>query len=178
MTSIGTRRRRRGWLAAVAGAAVLATGMGTAVAASVTTAPVSAAPAVASSGAASVAGSVRVVAPGERIAAGADKLWLTAEGLHVAATTSSGTDAPDVLRVTDVLPGKVATIAHGDASGALFAGIYRGPVTATATVTLTVGGRTLQARVVTLAGKPGWAAYYVFDAKAKASMKPSITVRT
>ncbi|MBB4979624.1 MULTISPECIES: hypothetical protein [Streptomyces] len=171
-TSIGARRRRRGRLAAVAGAAVLATGMGTAVAASVNTAPVPAAPAVASSGAASVAGSVRVVAPGERIAAGADELWLTAEGLHVGAT------APEVLRVAGVLPGKVATIARGDASGALFAGIYRGPVTATTTVTLTVGGRTLQAKVVALAGKPGWAAYYVFDAKAKASMKPSITVRT
>ncbi|AJF65058.1 hypothetical protein [Streptomyces vietnamensis] len=158
----------------IAGVAVLTTGAGTAVATSASASPAPAAPAVAPAGTASAAGAVRVVAPGERIAVAGDRLWLTTEGLHVA----SGTGTADVLRVADVFPGKVATIAHGDASGALFAGIYRGPVTATTEVTLTLGSRTLRARVVTLAGKPGWGAYYVFAPKVKASVKPSIAVRT
>ncbi|MFJ6017144.1 hypothetical protein [Streptomyces sp. NPDC092952] len=71
----------------------------------------------------------------------------------------------------------MSTIARGDASGALRAGIYRGPVTVATTVTVKLGDRTLQAKVITLADKPGWAAYYVFDAKDRADMKPSITVQ-
>ncbi|MGI5380806.1 hypothetical protein ACQEV2_42925 [Streptomyces sp. CA-251387] len=82
------------------------------------------------------------------------------------------------MRVADVLPGKVSTIARGGASGVLWAGIYRGPVTATTKVTVKLGARTLQAKVVTLAGKPGWGAYYVLAAKGKADMKPSITVQS
>ncbi|MGW1729109.1 hypothetical protein ACWCQK_40490 [Streptomyces sp. NPDC002306] len=178
MTSIGSHRRKRGWLAVVASAAVLATGTGVAVASSVSASPVSAAPAVASLQAASMAGAVQVVAPGERIAVAGNTLWLTGKGLHIVAPKSSGSDTPDVMRVADVLPGKVSTIARGDASGALWAGIYRGPVTPTTKVTIKLGARTLQAKVVTLAGKPGWGAYYVFDAKGKADVKPSITVQS
>ncbi|MFC8008747.1 hypothetical protein [Streptomyces cinereoruber] len=178
MTSIGSHRRKRGWLAVVASAAVLATGTGVAVASSGSASPVSAAPAVASLQAAPTAGAVKVVAPGERIAVAGNTLWLTAKGLHVVAPKSSGTDKPDVMRVTDVLPGKVSTTARGDASGVLWSGIYRGPVTSTTKVTIKLGARTLQAKVVTLAGKPGWGAYYVFDAKGKADVKPSITVQS
>nr|WP_163017139.1 hypothetical protein [Streptomyces chartreusis] len=178
MTSIGSHRCKREWLAVVASAAVLATGTGVAVASSVSASPVSAAPAVASLQAASTAGAVQVVAPGERIAVSGNKLWLTAKGLHVVAPKSSGTDTPDVMRVSDVLPGKVSTIARGDASGVLWAGIYRGSVTPTTKVTIKLGARTLQTKVVTLGGKPGWGAYYVFDAKGKADVKPSITVQS
>ncbi|GGW68921.1 hypothetical protein [Streptomyces xantholiticus] len=178
MTSIGSHKRKRGWLAVVAGAAVLATGTGMTVASSVSASPVSAAPAGASVRMASTAGAAHVVAPGERIAVAGNQLWLTAKGLHVVAPKSSGTDKPDVIRVADVLPGKVRTIARGDASGVLFAGIYRGPVTATTKVTVKLGARTLQAKVATLAGKPGWGAYYVFDAEADASVKPSIIVQS
>ncbi|WP_159395814.1 hypothetical protein [Streptomyces sp. 3211] len=177
MTSIGSHRRKRGWLAVVASAAILATGTGVAVASS-SASPVSAVSAGASLQAASTAGAVKVVAPGERIAVADNTLWLTATGLHVVAPKSSGNDTPDVMRVTDVLPGKVSTIARGDASGVLWAGIYRGPVTPTTKVTIKLGARTLQAEVVTLAGKPGWGAYYVFDAKGKADVKPSITVQS
>ncbi|MEU4359241.1 hypothetical protein [Streptomyces virginiae] len=155
MTSIGSHRRKRGWLAVVASAAALVTGTGVAVASSISASPVSAAPTVASLQAASTAGGVQVVSPGERIAVADSKLWLTAEGLNVVAPTASGADKPDVMRVADVLSGKVSTIACGDASGVLWAGIYRGPVTATTKVTIKLGSRTLQAKVVTLAGKPG-----------------------
>jgi hypothetical protein len=177
MTSIGSHRRKRGWLAVVASAAVLATGTGVAVASSVSASPVSAASA-ASLQAASAAGAVQVVSPGEQIAVAGNKLWLTANGLHVVAPKSSGTDTPDVMRVADVLPEKVSTIARGDASGVLWAGIYRGPVTSTTKVTIKLGDRTLQAKVVALTGKPGWGAYYVFDAKGKADVKPLITVQS
>ncbi|MGW2847042.1 hypothetical protein [Streptomyces sp. NPDC001108] len=118
-----------------------------------------------------------VVAPGERIAVAGDALWLTAKGLYIGAPEPSGADSPHVMRVADVLPGKVSTIARGNASGTLWAGIYRGPVTAATTVTVKLGARTLQAKVITLADKPGWAAYYVSDAKGSADVKPSITVQ-
>jgi hypothetical protein len=135
--------------------------------------PVAAAPAAVQ--AASTAGAVQVVAPGERIAIGDNNLWLTAKGLHVA---SPKLGKPDVKRVTDVLPGKVSTTARGDASSVLWSGIYRGPVTATTKVTIKLGSRTLQAKVVTLAGNPGWGAYYALDVKADASVKPSVTVHS
>ncbi|MFE4922286.1 hypothetical protein [Streptomyces sp. NPDC056661] len=178
MTSIGSHRRKRGWLAVFVGAAVLATGAGTAVASSTSASPGPTASTNVSLRMDSAAGTVQVVAPGERIAVAGTKLWLTAQGLNVAAPKSSGTDKPDVIRVADVHLGKVSTIARGDASGLLWAGIYRGPVTAKTKVTIKLGSRTLQAKVVTLAGKPGWGAYYALDAKGKASVKPSITVQS
>ncbi|MFE9139580.1 hypothetical protein [Streptomyces sp. NPDC007355] len=189
MTSIGSHRRKRVWLAVAASAAVLATGTGVAVASSVSASPVSAAsavkaspasaaPAVVSLQAGSTANAVRVVTPGERITVAGNTLWLTAKSLNIVAPKSSGTHKPDVMQVSDVRLGKVSTTARGDASGVLWAGIYRGPVTATTKVTIKLGARTLQTQVVTLAGKPGWGAYYVFDAKGKVDVKPSITVQS
>ncbi|MFE6972437.1 hypothetical protein [Streptomyces sp. NPDC057682] len=175
MTSLDSRRRKRGWLAGAVCAAVLATGAGVAVASSVSAAPLASTPAVVSHPAAAPTGSVRVVTPGERISVADRTLWLTPKGLNVAAPSSA---TPSGLNVAEVLPGKVATLSEGDASGALWAGIYRGPVTSTTKVALTFGTRTLQAEVVTLAGKPGWGAYYVFDAKGAAGAKPSISVRS
>lgn len=174
MRSIGSYGRKSGWLAAVAGAAVLVTGAGGAVASSANGSPVSAAEAKGSSVRATAA-AVRVVEPGERIAVEGSELWLKAEGLHVVAPKV--TDDLEVVEVSDVPPGKVSTLAWGDVTGVLYAGVYRGPVTATAKVTIKIGARTLQAEVVALAGNPGWGAYYAFDTKADASVKPSITVQ-
>ncbi|MGW1224546.1 hypothetical protein [Streptomyces sp. NPDC002530] len=176
MTSLDSARRKRGWLAGAVCAAVLATGAGVAVASSVSAAPLAATPAVVSHPAATATGAVRVVTPGERISVAGHTLWLTSKGLNVASATAPAT--PSGLRVAEVLPGKVATLSQGDASGALWAGIYRGPVTSTTKVALTFGTRTLQAEVVTPAGKPGWGAYYVFDAKGAAGVKPSVGVRS
>lgn len=175
MTSLDSRRRKLGWPAGAVCAAVLATAAGVAVASSVSAAPLAATPAVVSHPAAAPTGSVRVVTPGERISVAGRTLWLTPKGLNVAASSSA---TPSGLNVAEVLPGKVATLSQGDASGALWAGIYRGPVTSTTKVALTFGTRTLQAKVVTPAGKPGWGAYYVFDAKGAAGAKPSISVRS
>ncbi|MGI5380809.1 hypothetical protein ACQEV2_42940 [Streptomyces sp. CA-251387] len=163
------RRRHKAMRSAVVAAAVLVPAVGVAFSATFDPSSTPQVPAASTA--------VKVVAPGERIAGAGNKLWLTAKGLHVVAPKSSGTDKPDVMRVADVLPGKVSTIARGGASGVLWAGIYRGPVTATTKVTVKLGARTLQAKVVTLAGKPGWGAYYVLAAKGKADMKPSITVQ-
>ncbi|MDX2565184.1 hypothetical protein PV371_36810 [Streptomyces sp. TX20-6-3] len=146
-----------------------------AVASSVGAASVSAVPA-ASIKAASAASGMTVVAPGKRITIAGYDLWLTTQGLHVAAQTSP--DTPNVTRVADVLPGKVSASSSGDATGVLWSGIYRGPVTSSTKVTISLGARTLHAKVVMLAGKPGWGAFYVFDTKGRNDVKPAITVQT
>ncbi|MEU6092635.1 hypothetical protein ABZ865_38845 [Streptomyces sp. NPDC047085] len=182
MTSFGVQKRNRGRasLVAVAVAAVLATGAGVAAAAAAN-APAKASPAHAATVAKAVkasAGGVRTVTPGQKLTAGGDTLWLTPEGLSIVAPKSSGSDQPELVRVADVLPRKVTTVACGDASGTLWAGIYRGPVSASTKVTIKLGDRTLDAQVVTLAGKPGWGAYYVFDTHKVGADKPVITVES
>ncbi|WP_330174300.1 hypothetical protein OG875_12555 [Streptomyces sp. NBC_01498] len=181
MMSIGSHRRKYGRRAvallpvvALAGAAVLAAGAGTAGASS--TSAVTSVRAASTASAASAASTVRVVAPGERIAVAASELWLKEEGLYVVAPKV--TDDLEVVEVGDVLPGKVSTLAWGDAAGVLYAGVHRGPLSPTAKVTIKVGARTLQAEVVALAGTPGWGAYYAFDATGDLSAKPSITVQS
>ncbi|MGQ4487462.1 hypothetical protein ACN6LM_004518 [Streptomyces sp. SAS_281] len=71
-----------------------------------------------------------------------------------------------------VMSGKVATVASGSSSGVVWAGVFRLPVTRTTSVT--VGS--VKAKVITLAGKPGWGAFYVFDAKGHADAKPTILI--
>jgi hypothetical protein len=180
VTSFGVHKRNRGRasLVAVAAAALLATGAGMAAAAN---APAKATPVHAATVAKAVrasAGAVQTVEPGQKLTAGGDTLWLTPEGLSVVAPKSSGSDQPDQIRVADVLPGKVADVAYGDASGTLWAGIYRGPVSASTKVTIKLGDRTLDAQVATLAGKPGWGAFYVFDTHRSGTDKPVITVES
>ncbi|MFF3062605.1 hypothetical protein [Streptomyces sp. NPDC057909] len=190
MTSFGVHKRKRGRvsLVTVAMAAVLATGAGV-VAASGANASVKAAPAHAAAVAKvakvakavkASAGGVQTVTSGQRLTAGGDTLWLTPQGLSIAAPKSSGTNKPDLIRVTDALPGKWTGMARGDAFGTLWAGIYRGPVSASTKVTIKLGDRTLDAKVVTLAGKPGWGAFYVFDTHkfGAAKLKPVITVQS
>ncbi|MEV6295759.1 hypothetical protein AB0M41_36260 [Streptomyces sp. NPDC051896] len=179
MTSFGVHKRNRGRtpLVAVVAAALLATGAGVAAAAANT--PAKASPAHAATVAKAVQASaddVQTVQPGQKLTAGGDTLWLTPEGLSIVAPKSSGSDQPELIRVADVAPGKVATMASGDASGTLWAGIYRGPVSASTKVTIKLGDRTLDAQVATLAGKPGWGAFYVFDTHKDGADKPVITV--
>lgn len=173
--TVHKRKRGRASLVTVAAAAVLAAGVGVAAASgegvSVKATPVHAAAVKAS------VGGVQTVTPGQRITAGGDTLWLTARGLSVVAPKSSGSEKPDLIRVTDARPGKWTGMARGDASGTLFAGVYRGPVSASTKVTIKLGGRALGAKVVTLAGKPGWGAFYVFDAHKVGAEKPVITVQ-
>jgi hypothetical protein len=163
---------------AVVAAALLATGAGAAAAAN---APAKASPARAATVAKAVQASadgVQTVQPGQKLTAGGDTLWLTPEGLSIVAPKSSGSDQPELIRVADVAPGKVATMASGDASGTLWAGIYRGPVSASTKVTIKLGDHTLDAQVATLAGKPGWGAFYVFDTHKAGADKPVITVES
>jgi hypothetical protein len=164
---------------AVVAAALLATGAG--VAAAAANAPAKASPARAATVAKAVQASadgVQTVQPGQKLTAGGDTLWLTPEGLSIVAPKSSGSDQPELIRVADVAPGKVATMASGDASGTLWAGIYRGRVSASTKVTIKLGDRTLDAQVATLAGKPGWGAFYVFDTHKAGADKPVITVES
>ncbi|GAA2050534.1 hypothetical protein GCM10009839_66310 [Catenulispora yoronensis] len=102
------------------------------------------------------------------------KLWLTAEGLHVQVP---GASTADLLRVSAVQPGKAATTAAGDGSQTLWAGIYRGPVSDSTKVTITIDGRVLETKVTSLPGNPGWGVYYVLDAHGVGSAKPSIKVQ-
>ncbi|MFI0898447.1 hypothetical protein [Streptomyces sp. NPDC020983] len=172
MASHGSRRRRRGWLAAVASAATLATGTGVAVAATGSAAPVNAAPAAAATAKpAPEALTVQVVSPGQKISVGGGSVWLTSKGLALA-PKDLGSASPTVVPVAGVLPGKVSTVASGSSSGVVWAGVFRLPVTSTTSVT--VGS--VKAKVITLAGKPGWGAFYAFDTKGTADAKPAILI--
>ncbi|MCZ2523976.1 hypothetical protein [Streptomyces sp. HB2AG] len=108
---------------------------------------------------------MHTVAPGERIDAGlGNTMWLTADGQHVVVTR----DMPDQEQAKRVLDGNVPTgtvnlRTFGDTDGALFTGAYRGPGRL-ARVTVETGGKTLEAQVVTLPGRPGWAVYHVATA--------------
>ncbi|MGW1729107.1 hypothetical protein ACWCQK_40480 [Streptomyces sp. NPDC002306] len=128
--------------------------------------------------AASVAASahVQVVGPGEKVALGRDNmLWLTGQGMFLVTPKSSGTTKERVLDAAEVPSGKISAITSGDASGALHAGIYRGPGKA-ATITVAIGSRTLNTQVITLAGSPGWAAFYADDTQAAAISTPALTI--
>ncbi|GAA1972050.1 hypothetical protein [Catenulispora subtropica] len=180
MTSDGGRVGKRGRLAMIAVAVTGALGAGAGVAAAVGTdsaAPAGAGVATAPAAQPVVHAAADAAAPAADgpIAVGDYKLLLSPEGLSVQAL---GVDKPDLLRVAEVLPGKVSTLASGNASGTLWAGIYRGPVSDTTKVTIKVGGRTLEAHVTSLAGHPGWGVYYVLDSHKVGADKPSITVQS
>lgn len=111
---------------------------------------------------------------GGQVDVGGYKLSLAADGLHV---LSTGAAKADVLRVDEVLPNKVSTLARTDASGTLLAGIYRGPVSESTKITITLDGRKLPATVTSLPGNPGWGVFYVLDSHKIGAAKPSITVQ-
>ncbi|NUR03229.1 MAG: hypothetical protein HOY79_43965 [Streptomyces sp.] len=105
---------------------------------------------------------------------GGYKLSLAADGLHV---LSPGAAKAEVLRVAEVLPNKVSTLASSDGSGTLLAGIYRGPVSGSTKITIMLDGRKLPATVTSLPGNPGWGVFYVLDSHNIGAAKPSITVQ-
>ncbi|MGW8950094.1 hypothetical protein [Streptomyces sp. NPDC055709] len=99
----------------------------------------------------------RVVRAGERIDAGRGyTVWLTKEntmvvegpGTHRKQKPIFGPTGPNNLRAGGVV----------HKSGNLYAGAYEGKV---ARATVKLGEVTLNAKVITLAGNPGWAAFYV-----------------
>ncbi|MYW05677.1 hypothetical protein, partial [Streptomyces sp. SID3343] len=132
-------------------------------------APEAAAPALGSvaPAAAPVPLAARVVAPGERIADGlGNHVWLTADGRHVVTVPlSPGEKGPAQEQAKQVLDGNFGSDSinartFGGGGGALYTGAYRGSGVL-AKVTVAVAGETLDAQVITLAGTPGWAVYYV-----------------
>jgi hypothetical protein len=119
---------------------------------------------------------VQVVGPGEKVALGRDNtMWLTGQGMFLVTPKSSGTTKEQVMNAAEVPSGKIFANASGDASGTLYAGIYRGPGKA-ARITAAIGSRTLNTQVVTLAGSPGWAAFYADETQAGAKSTPALTI--
>jgi hypothetical protein len=118
---------------------------------------------------------MQVVVPGEKVMLGrASTMWLTGEGIFLVTQRSSGT-TEEVLNAAKVTSERISLITSSDASGVLYAGIYRGPDKAPR-ITAAIGSRTLEARVITLAGSPGWAAFYVDDTHAGVRGTPALTI--
>ncbi|MGW2594554.1 hypothetical protein ACWCXC_30410 [Streptomyces sp. NPDC001515] len=167
------RRRRRAALSTALAAAVLvpATALG---ALSLTpSGPDAPAPPAASAPASSP---VRVLAPGQKIAPGrTTTLWLTDRGLFLRAPKSSAAPTHPTLAVADVPEGRITALSFGTPSGALHAGVYRGPVDGV-TITVTVAGRTHHARLVTLAGHPGWTAFYADAPRPESASTPDLVI--
>lgn len=109
-----------------------------------------------------VPGPVRVVAPGERVAAAPGvHVWLTADGHHW-----SSPQAPNRFHaVSDGPPdhGRPGISVQGERldGGAYFqTGVYYGLDRDPARIEIRTGGRTVTADVLTLAGSPGWGAWH------------------
>ncbi|MFJ6632580.1 hypothetical protein ACIQMR_14465 [Streptomyces sp. NPDC091376] len=107
---------------------------------------------------------VRLVEAGERIDTGrGTTIWLTADGRLVAdvpGDTEGRFAQPKSVLGTDVPDTTIDAVSLAEAAGTLYVGFYRGPGQL-ARATVQAGGATLNAKVVTLAGNPGWAAFYV-----------------
>lgn len=169
----GMRRRRRTALATALAAAVLVPA--TAMAALSLDPPGSGAPAVPAASAAA-SPHVRVVGPGEKIAPGrGNTLWLTAQGLFLGTPESSGPAGKPALKAAEVPHGAITGTTFVNTSGTLHAGIYRGPDKAVG-ITTTIGGRTVATQVITLAGSPGWTAFYADDTEQGATSPGTLTV--
>ncbi|CAL9438251.1 sigma factor-like helix-turn-helix DNA-binding protein [Streptomyces sp. Tu 3180] len=108
-----------------------------------------------------VPGSVRIVAPGERVAAAPGvELWLTQDGKHW-----SSPHAPNQFRAVDDgnldRTGAGVSVQGEPLDGAYFhSGVYHGLTAEPARVEIRTGGRTVTANVLTLAGSPGWGVWY------------------
>ncbi|MFF2847588.1 hypothetical protein ACFVT5_14880 [Streptomyces sp. NPDC058001] len=155
------RRRHKAIRAAAATAAVLVPVVGVAYSATFDSSPTP--PVPAASDAAPWA--VKVVNPGEKVMLGRDgTMWLTEQGMFLRpkASVSAG---ERLMKPAEVPEGKVSVTAAGDGGGTVWGGVYRGPATPTE-VTLSLGGRTVSARIVTLPGRPGWVAFHADDAHA------------
>ncbi|WP_314409831.1 sigma factor-like helix-turn-helix DNA-binding protein [Streptomyces kroppenstedtii] len=102
---------------------------------------------------------VRVVTPGERVeAAPGVQFWLSKDGTHVSAPgqpnqfRDAGEDKRGVTLWVDSTTGNGKRV--------FLSGVHRGPREASRVEVRTAGG-TFTARLLTLAGSPGWSAWYV-----------------
>ncbi|MCX5212887.1 hypothetical protein OG689_27045 [Kitasatospora sp. NBC_00240] len=139
-------------------------------------APVSSAPALPAASAASALGpavAVRAVGQPYDIGGGRE-LTLTAQGAEISAPVTGG-GTPWSIRADQVPPGEITVAVLGDGPSALAVGLYRGAGPA-ARVTVTLGGRSVDAQVVVLAGEPGWCAFVAGGAGN--GMTPTVTVFT
>ncbi|MFI2375860.1 sigma factor-like helix-turn-helix DNA-binding protein [Streptomyces sp. NPDC018964] len=127
-------------------------------------------------------GPVRVVAPGERVAAAPGvEVWLTPDGQHWSSPRARNRFRPasdgklgravagGFVRDASVQGGSVQGGSVQDVSvqgerlddGTYFrSGVYHGLDADPARVEIRVGGRTVTANVLTLAGSPGWGVWY------------------
>ncbi|MFI1444180.1 sigma factor-like helix-turn-helix DNA-binding protein [Streptomyces fructofermentans] len=113
---------------------------------------------------------VRVVTPGEHVgAAPGVELWLTREGTHWSAPRRPDRFQPAGGRRAEA----TLTLRSGPAAGRhrFLTGVLRSP-REPSRVELATREGTFTARVVTLAGSPGWSAWYV-DAPVRQSEGPS-----
>ncbi|MET7298692.1 hypothetical protein, partial [Embleya sp. NPDC005575] len=119
-------------------------------------------PARATAPAAPVASSpARVVDPEERIdVGGGNSTWLTTSGFHFVQDAAQGAQFGKAVLFKDFPVGTVDIRAYAGRGSNLYAGAYRGNGVV-ARVTVEVAGRTLEAKLLTLAGSPGWSAFYV-----------------
>jgi hypothetical protein len=119
---------------------------------------------------------VQVVGSNEQVALSrANMMWLTGQGMFLVTPKSSGTTKKRVLNAAEVPSGKISAIASRDASGTLYAGIYRGPGKV-ASITVANGTRILNTHVITLADSPGWVAFYADGTQAGAKSTAALTV--
>jgi len=106
----------------------------------------------------------RIVAPGEHVKEpGGAEFWLTEEGKH---WTTSDDPSPQFRSVVDGnidrgTPG-VSVQAEGTAQGHFtLSGLYYGGKGTASTVTVRTTAGTLHAKLLELAGAPGWGVWYV-----------------
>ncbi|MGW1994483.1 hypothetical protein [Embleya sp. NPDC001921] len=166
MTSTTRRSRARLLVAALGAAAVVAVG-GVAFASGDGTPaapqPTRVAAAAPAAPTAPLASSpARVVDPEERIdVGGGNSTWLTTSGYHfVENAAQHGAQFGKAVLFKDFPVGTVDIRAYEGRGSNLYTGAYRGNGVV-ARVTVEVAGRTLEAKLLTLAGSPGWSAFYV-----------------
>ncbi|NVI29740.1 hypothetical protein [Streptomyces sp. CAI-17] len=113
-----------------------------------------------------------VVAPGEKLRLGngyamtltRDERCVGSADGHICKSVTDGNQPP----------GTVSLQSFGEAHGTLYSPLYIGPGRA-ARMTVTRAGQTLEAQVVTLAGRPGYATGYVWGAAGELD-EPTVTV--
>jgi hypothetical protein len=170
------RFRSRTFLTAVGAAVVVAVG-GVAVAAgdgtpkspptvagTATISPTAAAPTPAGTTAAA-----RVVAADERVDLGHGNItWLTSNGYHwISSAASSGAQYGKSVTDDRFFPDDTVDLrVYAAGAATLYTGAYHGEREA-AKITVQVAGQTLNAKLLTLPGDPGWSAYYVDGPAAK-----------
>ncbi|WP_331767523.1 hypothetical protein [Embleya sp. NBC_00896] len=110
----------------------------------------------------------RVVDPAERVDLGNGNTTWLADGYHwISSASSKGADYGKSVTDGRFFPADSVDLrVFGAGSSSLYTGAYHGD-DKVARVTVEVAGQTLDARILTLAGDPGWSAYYVDGPAAK-----------